>query len=90
MARRRSPKKVPAPPTALAERLEDAAAYTARYDAPTDWADGRSTMTEKLIRSAGVVRYWQAGPLFRRRMTLSALCALVIIVGWFVLFSLVA
>lgn len=84
-ARRR---KVPAPSTRWADRLEDAADYTARYDAPIDWADGRSTMTEKLIRSAGMLRYWKAGPAFRRRMLGSMLGAVMIIVGWIVLFEL--
>ena len=87
MARQRR-RKVPARPTRLADQLEDAADYTSRYDAPTDWADGRSTLTEKLIRSAGIVRYWQAGPLFRRRMLLSVLGAAAVLAGWFVVFTL--
>lgn len=84
-ARRR---KVPTPSTAWADRLEDAADYTARYDVPVDWADGRSSTTEKLIRSAGMLRYWKAGPLFRRRMLRSVLGAVVIVGALFALDAL--
>ena len=41
---------------------------TARYDAVTDWSDGRSTFTEKPMVSSWALRYWRSGPRFRDRM----------------------
>lgn len=60
-----------------ADWLDDTSAFTERYDAVTDWSDGRSTFSEKLLFGSWVARYWSAGPRFRWRM-LRSLALLVV------------
>lgn len=73
---RRRGRRPPPATMSLADRLDDASAHTQRYDVPTDFADGRSTFSEKLLVSSWVLRYWGAGSAFRRRMVRSTVVLL--------------
>lgn len=78
IARERRTTPEPGPSTAVEDMLDDASRSTARYDAVTDWSDGRSTLAEKLMVSSWALRYWRSGSQFRGRMLRSTALTVVV------------